>query len=158
MEQVRKSEQYTSLKENLHRIVTVATGKLAAPVLQDFAAEMMAHFPGLNINVVPIRNDFFGETITVSGLVTGQDLISQLKEKKESGTELGDVLIPSNMLRTGEMVFLDDITTKDVEEALGVNIVINGPEGKDFVEAVLNPKYRDGRDNGNFVYIKAYDR
>ncbi|MBQ3589877.1 MAG: DUF512 domain-containing protein, partial [Clostridia bacterium] len=104
------------------------------------------------------RNDFFGETITVSGLITGQDLIKQLKEKQESGVELGDVMIPSNMLRTGELVFLDDVTTADAEAALGVKVVINGPEGKDFVEAVLNPAYRDGRDNGNFVYIKAYDR
>ena len=118
----------------------------------------MDEFTGLQINVVPIRNDFFGETITVSGLITGQDLIKQLKEKKESGMELGDVMIPSNMLRTGELVFLDDVTTAEAEAALDVKIIINGPEGKDFVEAVLNPKYRDGRDNGNFVYIKAYDR
>lgn len=158
MEQLKKSEHYANLKANLHRTVTVATGKLAAPVLQSFAAELTEHFPGLCINVIPIRNDFFGETITVSGLITGQDLIAQLKEKKEAGTELGDVMIPSNMLRTGELVFLDDVTTAEVEEALGVKVVINGPEGKDFVEAVLNPKYRDGRDNGNFVYIKAYDR
>ena len=158
MEQLKNSEHYTSLKETLHRTVTIATGKLAAPVLEDFAAEMMSHFPGLCINVVPIRNDFFGETITVSGLITGQDLIKQLKEKNASGMELGDVMIPSNMLRTGEQVFLDDVTTADVETALGVTVVINGPEGKDFVEAVLNPNYRDGRDNGNFVYIKAYDR
>ena len=158
MEQLKNSEHYTVLKETLHRTVTVATGKLAAPVLEGFAAEMMSHFPGLCINVVPIRNDFFGETITVSGLITGQDLIKQLKEKNASGMELGDVMIPSNMLRTGEQVFLDDVTTADVETALGVTVVINGPEGKDFVEAVLNPNYRDGRDNGNFVYIKAYDR
>jgi len=158
MEQLKKNEQYASLKESLHRTVTVATGKLAAPVLQGFAEDLEEHFPGLCINVVPIRNDFFGETITVSGLITGQDLIRQLREKKESGTELGDVMIPSNMLRTGERVFLDDVTTADVETALDVTVVINGPEGKDFVEAVLNPKYHDGRNNENFVYIKAYDR
>jgi len=158
MEQLKGSSHYAELRENLHRTVTVATGKLAAPVLENFATEMRSHFPGLCIHVVPIRNDFFGETITVSGLVTGQDLIKQLKEKKESGMELGDVMIPSNMLRTGERVFLDDVTIADVEKALEVRVVINGPEGKDFVEAMLNPNYRDGRDNGNFVYIKAYDR
>ena len=158
MEQLKKSRHYADLKEKLYRTVTVATGKLAAPVLTEFAEEMKRHFPGLRINVVPIRNDFFGETITVSGLVTGQDLISQLKEKQEAGMELGDVIIPSNMLRTGELVFLDDVTTAEVEEKLDVRVVINGPEGKDFVEAMLNPNYRDDRDNGNFVYIKAYDR
>ena len=67
-------------------------------------------------------------------------------------------MIPSNMIRSGEKVFLDDVTTADVEAALGAGVVITGPEGKDFVEAVLNPQYHDGRDNGNFVYIKAYDR
>ena len=158
MEQLKSSGKFAKLKETLRRTVTVATGRLAAPLLQELAAELMAQFAGLQINVIPIRNDFFGETITVSGLVTGQDLIKQLKEQKESGLELGDILIPSNMLRTGEMVFLDDVTTADVEKELGVRVVINGPEGKDFVEAVINPKYHDGRNNGNFVYIQAYDR
>ena len=158
MEQLKNSEKYAELKEQLHRTITVATGRLAAPLLTEMAGELMDEFTGLQINVVPIRNDFFGETITVSGLITGQDLIKQLKEKKESGMELGDVMIPSNMLRTGELVFLDDVTTAEAEAALDVKIIINGPKGKDFVEAVLNPKYRDGRDNGNFVYIKAYDR
>ena len=158
MEQLKGHRLFEELKNSLHRTITVATGRLAAPLLTELAAELMEQFAGLRINVVPIRNDFFGETITVSGLITGQDLIKQLKEKQEAGTELGDVMIPSNMLRTGEMVFLDDVTTADVEAALDAKVVINGPEGKDFVEAVVNPKYRDGRDNGNFVYIKAYDR
>ncbi len=159
MEQLKLSSRYAELKKNLHRTVTVATGRLAAPLLSELAKELMAQFDGLKIHVIPIRNDFFGETITVSGLVTGQDLIAQLKEKQEAGTELGDaVIVPSNMLRTGENVFLDDVVTADVEAALGVRVVINGPEGKDFVEAVLNPQYHDGRNNGNFVYIQAYDR
>ena len=159
MEQLKSGARYEELKETLHRTVTIATGKLAYPVLKGFAAQMMEQFPGLTVNVVWIRNDFFGETITVSGLVTGQDLIRQLKEKQEAGLVLGDsVVIPSNMLRTGERVFLDDVTTADVEAALGTGVVINGPEGKDFVEAVLNPEYHDGRNNGNFVYIQAYDR
>ena len=159
MEQLKNGVHYADLKENLQRTVTVATGKLAYPMLKEFAKEMMKEFPGLTVNVEWIRNDFFGETITVSGLVTGQDLIKQLKEKQETGLVLGDsVIIPSNMVRSGEKVFLDDITTDDVEQALGARVVINGPEGRDFVEAILNPKYHDGRDNGNFVYIKAYDR
>ena len=159
MEQLKNGEHYADLKENLNRTVTVATGKLAYPVLKNFAEELMKEFPGLSINVEWIRNDFFGETITVSGLITGQDLIKQLKEKQEAGLLLGDsVMIPSNMIRSGEKVFLDDITTVDVEAALGSRVVICGPEGKDFVEAILNPQYHDGRDNENFVYIKVYDR
>ena len=159
MEQLESGASYADLQEHLKRTVTIATGKLAYPVLKGFAEQMMQHFPGLCIHVVWIRNDFFGETITVSGLVTGQDLIKQLKERQEAGLLLGDsVIVPSNMLRTGEQVFLDDVTVADVERALGVRVVINGPEGRDFVEAVLNPEYHDGRDNGNFVYVKAYDR
>lgn len=159
MAQLQTSGHYTDLKESLQRTVTIATGKLAYPVLKNFAQQLRGHFPGLTVNVVWIRNDFFGETITVSGLVTGQDLIKQLKEKQEAGMDLGDaVIIPSNMLRTGEKVFLDDVVTADVEAALGARVVVNGPTGRDFVEAVLNPKYHDGRDNGNFVYIQVYDR
>lgn len=150
---------YAERKDTLKRTMTIATGRLAAPMLTAFAKELTEKFPGLRISVVPIRNDFFGETITVSGLVTGQDLIKQLRERKEAGTELGDsILIPSNMLRTGEKVFLDDVTTADVEKQLQSRVVITGPTGKDFIEAVLNPAYCDGRDNGNFVYIQAYDR
>ena len=159
MEQLKKSSHSAELKKSLQRTVTIATGKLAYPVLKEFAGQMMEQFPGLTVKVVWIRNDFFGETITVSGLITGQDLMKQLKEKQDLGMELGDaVIIPSNMLRTGEQVFLDDVTTEDVETQLGTRVVINGPEGKDFVEAVLNPQYHDGRNNENFVYIQAYDR
>ena len=158
MELLKQSEKYAEVKKNLHRTVTIATGRLAAPLLTELAQELTDEFGGLRVNVVPIRNDFFGETITVSGLVTGQDLIRQLTEQKDAGLELGDVILPSNMLRTGELVFLDDVTVADVEHALETRVVINGPEGKDLVEAVLNPRYRDGRTNEKFVYIQAYDR
>ena len=159
MERLKESCRYAGLKESLQRTVTIATGKLAYPVLKRFSEQLMEEFSGLTVNVVRIRNDFFGETITVSGLITGQDLIRQLQEKQEAGMELGDsVIIPSNMLRTGEKVFLDDVTTADAEAELKTRVVVNGPTGRDFVEAVLNPQYHDGRDNGNFVYIQAYDR
>ncbi len=159
LKQLVNSEKYEELKKNLCRTVTIATGKLTYPTLCSFAKQLMNHFPGLTVNVFWIRNDFFGETITVSGLVTGQDLIKQLKEKQESGIDLGDALnLPSNMLRTGEQVFLDDVTVSDVEEALKTRVVSTASGGKDFIEAIINPKYHDGRDNGNFVYIQAYDR
>ena len=70
--------------------------------------------PNLTLQVYEIRNDFFGERITVSGLITARDLIAQLK-----GQELGEeLLLPCNMLRSGEDVFLDDLTVADVEKAL----------------------------------------
>jgi len=147
-----------SVHENFERTVSIATGKLTYPTLKMFAERLEAVVPGLRVNVFAIRNDFFGETITVSGLVTGQDLISQLKEQKQQGAALGEaLLIPSNMLRTGEHVFLDDITTEDVERELDLSVVPTAQSGKDFVEAVLNSSYSYERKNENFVYIQAYD-
>lgn len=86
---LKKSKKYKSLSKELCRTVTIVTGKLAYPVIEDFANKLTGAFSGLSINVACIRNDFFGETITVSGLITGQDLIKQLKEKKGWETTLG---------------------------------------------------------------------
>ena len=95
----------------------------------------------------------------MSGLITGQDLVSQLKEKRESGADLGtDLYIPSNMLRVGEEVFLDDWTIQDAERELGLKVTAVESGGKEFVEAMLNSEYAMERDNGNFVYIQAFDR
>ena len=159
VEALLKSAVYTGLKESLHRTLTIVTGKLAYPAIKRFAERLECAFPGLKLSVVPIRNDFFGETITVSGLITGQDLIKQLKERQDAGEELGDTLqLPSNLLRSGEQVFLDDVTVADVEEALGMRVVTAEAGGKDFIEAVINPEYCSGRNNENFVYIQAYTK
>lgn len=159
LEQVRNGTEYPELKDSLSRTLTIATGKLAYPTIQGFADQLMKAFPRLTVRVYAIRNDFFGETITVSGLVTGQDLIKQLKEIRENGTELGDVLqIPSNMLRIGEQVFLDDLTVKDVEDALDMKLVAVDSGGKEFIDAILYPDYQMKRNNEDFVYIQAYDR
>lgn len=155
---LKKSKKYKTLSKKLCRTVTIATGKLAYPVIKDFADKLMAAFSELSINVYCIRNDFFGETITVSGLITGQDLIKQLKEKKALGNDLGDTLIiPANMLRTGEKVFLDDVTTDDVEQELGISVAASETNGYHFLEAVLNRDYEMDRINDEgFVYIKGY--
>ena len=143
------------------RTITVATGKLACSVIREAAEALCDACPGLTIHVCPIRNDFFGETITVAGLVTGQDLIAQLKEWQQGGENLGDALfIPSNMLRSGEQVFLDDCTVQEVERALGIPATVIEPGGGDFVAAVLHPDYQMSRDNDGetFVYVDGYDR
>ena len=118
----------------------MATGKLAKPYLEKYIVEIKKKYPGIDAEVVAVENHFFGNKITVSGLVTGQDLISQLLEKN-IGQEL---LIPCNMLRSGENVFLDDITVVDVEEKLNVKVRVVDQPGKEFVEAVLgdNPGKR----------------
>lgn len=153
------SPEYETLTETLDRTLTIATGKLTGPTIRGFAEQLMRAFPRLRIHVYDIRNDFFGETITVSGLVTGQDLIRQLKERKEAGEDLGGALhIPSNMLRVGEQVFLDDVTVQDVERELNMRVVPVEPGGNEFIQAILDKEYNMERDNGNFVYIQAYDR
>ncbi|MBQ9859938.1 MAG: DUF512 domain-containing protein [Clostridia bacterium] len=111
----------------------VATGMAAAPFLQALVEEAKVHFPTLSAQVVPIRNDFFGETITVSGLITGKDLIAQLKE-----VAMDRLLLPANMLRQEGDCFLDDVTVEQVEEALGVPIqFVNETDGAALLEALF---------------------
>ena len=98
---------------------SIATGLAAAPWLQMLMDRAMARYPGLKVHVYPIVNDFFGHQITVAGLITGQDLIAQLR-----GKELGErLLISQNMLRRQEMDFLDDTTLAQAEEKLGVPVI-----------------------------------
>ena len=113
--------------------MSVVTGRLAYPFMQEMAHKMMARFAGLTIHVYAITNDFFGEKITVSGLLTGQDIIRQLE-----GRQLGDrILLPQNMLRSGENYFLDDVTVEEMERTLQVRIDIVKSSGHDFVHTVL---------------------
>ncbi|MBQ8846377.1 MAG: DUF512 domain-containing protein [Lachnospiraceae bacterium] len=115
------------------RKLTLVTGELAAPSLKEQVAKIQKKYPNISAEVVAIRNDFFGEQITVAGLVTGQDIIAQLKDK-----DLGDVLLlPEVMLRSGEEVFLDDLTVSDVEKALQTRVSIVKSEGEAFVRAVI---------------------
>ena len=117
------------------RSVTVATGKLAAPYIEECLRKISTKYPKLEYEVITIRNNFFGEKITVSGLITGTDLKEQLLKRK-----LGEkLLIPCNMLRSGENVFLDDLTVEEVSEALGREIIIVDEGGEDLVSSVLDP-------------------
>mgnify|MGYP000565609619 CR=1 FL=1 len=159
LEDVISKKEYEELAGTVSRTLTIATGKLTYPTICGFAGQLMDVFPHLTVHVYAIRNDFFGETITVSGLITGQDLIGQLKERQAAGEDLGEVLqIPSNMLRVGEQVFLDDLTVRDVERELGMKVVAVESGGREFIDAILDPEYRMERRNDNFVYIQAYDR
>ena len=97
------------------------------------AKELMDACPGLKLHVYAIRNDFFGERITVSGLLTGQDIVAQLKNM-EKGSRL---FLPCNVLRSGEDVFLDDMHLFELENALQVPVSIVKSSGCDFVKAML---------------------
>ncbi len=114
--------------------ITIATGVLAAPVIQELVSHLMEVFPEKEIQVIPIINHFFGEQITVSGLLTGHDIIEQLK-----GRQLGKKLLLScNMLRSGEEVFLDDITLGQMESILQVKIDIVESGGGDLVQKLVS--------------------
>ena len=116
-----------------HRSAAIATGKLAAPYLDKLVEEIQEKFPNISCRVIPIRNDFFGEMITVSGLITGSDLKKQLR-----GQELGEeLLLPVNMFRAGEQVFLDDVTVQELEQTLQIKVRIVKSTGQDFVHAVI---------------------
>ncbi len=113
--------------------LSIATGKLACGFISDMAGQITAAFPQIKIHVYAVRNDFFGEMITVSGLLTGQDLRAQLK-----GKALGDrLLLPQNVLKSGETVFLDDMTLAELEKALQVPIDIVKSSGQDLLDAIL---------------------
>lgn len=116
-----------------NRKVTIATGALAAPTLGKLASEFMEAFPQAQIQVIPVVNEFFGDKITVSGLLTGQDIVNQLR-----GKDLGERLfLPCNLLRSGEEVLLDDVTLEEVENALQVKINIVKSSGQDLVSCLL---------------------
>ena len=116
------------------RELSIATGEAAAPFLQALVDEAAKKWHNLKCRVIAVHNDFFGEHITVAGLVTGKDLIAQLK-----GQDLGKVLlIPDVMLKFHEDVFLDDVTLEQAEEALGVPIcTTQSDDGWALLESIL---------------------
>ncbi len=117
----------------LKKEVSIATGRLAAPFLEQLMEHLNEKYPNVCVNIYPIRNDFFGEMITVSGLLTGRDLKNQL-----SAVSLGEkLLLPCNMVRSEEQDFLDDVTVKELEKTLQVPIVIVKSSGKDLLDAIL---------------------
>jgi len=119
--------------DDRERHTSLATGKLAYPFIKRMAERLTEKYPNLDMHVYCIRNDFFGETITVAGLITGQDLKAQL-----TGQQLGDrLLLPVSMFRNEEDVFLDDMTISQLEEALQVRIDVVKSSGQDLIDAIL---------------------
>ena len=116
------------------REVSLATGGLAYPYILSMAERIQEIYPNVKVHVYKIRNDFFGELITVSGLITGQDLIAQLKEQKLGNT----LILPCNMLRDGEEVFLDDITLSDLKDSLQVEVNVVKSSGQALIDAMIN--------------------
>lgn len=116
------------------RKVTIATGELAAPYLREHVSAIQKKYPGVEAQVIAVKNEFFGGKITVAGLITGQDLVKQLK-----GKDLGEeLLLTTNMLKSDEPVFLDDMTVEQLQTALQIKVSIVESSGNDFVNCILN--------------------
>ena len=115
------------------RDVALATGRLMAPILRRLFEVLPDKFPNTRVTVYDIRNDFFGESITVAGLLTGRDIIAQLTGLPAAGR----LLLPSALLRSGENVLLDDVTVSDIEKALQTTVRIVKSDGTDLLRAIL---------------------
>ena len=120
-------------KKKLKKKVSIATGHSAYEFIKDMANCIMEKCSQVEINVYKIVNNFFGETITVSGLITATDLKEQLKDK-----DLGQTLyIPKSMLKADEDIFLDNITLDEFKDIMDIEVVPCLNEGKDFVDKIL---------------------
>ena len=127
------SSEWKSEKGKGYYKLPKAGTEYTAEELIEHWAKLCEKYPNVTIHIYPIVNEFFGEKITVSGLLTGQDLKKQL-----TGKELGkQLLLPCNILRTGYDVFLDDVTVGELEKSLQVNINIVKSSGRALIEALL---------------------
>lgn len=106
----------------------IATGTLAYSYIKELATRIMTKFRGLELEVIPIINNYFGDTITVSGLITGVDLIDQLKHKDSNG-----IIIPRAMMKSDEEIFLDNITLEEVSNELNAKIIVSQVSGHDLI-------------------------
>lgn len=128
-----KLKELGNVPLNTYRTISIATGASAFRYINEMAGILQKKYGNLKIAVYEIKNEFFGENVTVTGLLTGRDIVRQL-----SGKELGDeLLICRCMLRAGEDVFLDDFTLRMLEDALNVRVVAVDNSGRDFIDKIL---------------------
>ena len=122
-------------KADVRKSLSLATGTAAYPLIEQTAKRLMAIYPGLDINTYEIKNDFYGHSVTVAGLITGGDLINQLKGKR-LGQEL---IIPDVMLRSEGDLFLDNVSLEDAEGELGVKIrTVSESTGFELIKMILD--------------------
>ncbi|MEI3323216.1 MAG: DUF512 domain-containing protein [Eubacterium sp.] len=133
---IEEVKDYLDSIEGDDRVINVSTisGVLAYDTIKSSCDKINKKFPNVNVHVYKIINDYFGHSITVTGLLTGQDICSQL-----SGKELGDnLLLPTNTLKADENIFLDDMTLEELENNLQINAIIVKSSGVDFVKTIIN--------------------
>lgn len=131
-------------KGQASRTVSIATGKCAAGYIGKMARTLEERFYGLKINVYAIENRFFGENVTVTGLLTGCDIAGQLRDRVLGG----ELLISRSMLKADEELFLDDFTVDELSSVLSLKITVADNNGADFINKVLGTSCREGESFG----------
>ena len=126
------------LKKDIKGTFSIATGKLAYNEVSSGAAKIMEANNNIKIDTYEITNDFFGESITVTGLLTGRDIINQIKDKISSDY----LIMSSNMFRKGyelapaDFIMLDDTRLEEIEKALNVKVLVCDHTGEDLVDII----------------------
>lgn len=114
--------------------VSIATGKITESFMKECIAQVNKKLPGLIAHIYPVENDFFGEHITVTGLLTGSDIVQTLKTKEKLGKA---ILLAENMLKCGEQVLLDDYTIDTIAKELNKQVVIMPNHGMQWLKTIL---------------------
>ncbi|MBE7013080.1 MAG: DUF512 domain-containing protein [Ruminococcaceae bacterium] len=114
----------------------IATGNISLGYMKGFADKIKAAYPEVDVELIGVDNGFFGEMITVTGLLCGTDIINALRGKVSGG----ELILARNMFKDDCMIFLDDTTLEEVEKELNVKVTVNEVDGFDFVECVLGRK------------------
>ena len=118
------------------RTVSLVTGTIAEKFIAEQVEKLKKKAPNIEVLIYPIKNYFFGEYVSVTGLLTGQDIIKQLKDKP-----LGDTLLVSDtMLKDREIILLDDTTTTDISIGLEIPVTIVENDGGEFIKSILQIK------------------
>ncbi len=132
-QQFKQGLKGLGMERKTNRKVSVATGTAACRFIEGFGRMIEKKVPGLKVQVFPITNDFFGQTIDVAGLITGRDLMEQLR-----GKDLGArLIIPQSMLKSGEELFLDDVSISQVEKRLGIKVEACEVHGGEFLRNII---------------------
>jgi putative radical SAM enzyme (TIGR03279 family) len=121
----------STAKRNGAENLILITGKSFEPILKEIAKEIEAKVKNLKLRVLPVKNNLFGEKVTVTGLLSGNDIIAALKGKKADAA-----IIPSITMRDGAGVFLDDLTPEDIERETGLKIIMTEPTARGLLEAL----------------------
>ncbi|MDO4282426.1 MAG: DUF512 domain-containing protein [Clostridia bacterium] len=124
------------------KTISMITGKIVEDYMKKKAKAIQARVGNLNINIIAVENEYFGEQITVTGLITGRDILKTLHGLKEDGINIGEyIVIPRVMLKDDEDIFLDDTKLEDLQKELKLPIVVTDGSAKVFIEStILNVK------------------